>query len=123
MPRQQCTSETKTGKQCRAPAVADGLCLSHHPDYRDRLRLGQSRGGAARSNANRAARLLPDDLKGVGAMLLQAMRDVRDGSLDPKQASALASLANAYRGVFEVGTLDAKLADIDERLKAAESQS
>lgn len=123
MPRQQCTAKTKAGLPCRAPAVADGLCLSHHhdPAMRAKMRLGQSRGGAARSNANRSARMLPDDLKDVGQMLLQAMRDVRDGSLDPKIAGALAALSNSYRAIYETGTLAAKLDSIDERLKQAES--
>lgn len=122
MPRQQCTATTKTGVRCRAPVTADGLCLSHHPDMRDKMRLGQSRGGSARSNANRAARALPADLKGVGEMLLQAMRDVRDDKLAPNKAQALAALANSYRSVYETGAVAVKLDEIDARLKAAETE-
>ena len=85
------------------------------------MRLGQAMGGSARSNANRASKALPDDLRDVGRMLLDAMQDVRDGKLDPRTASALASLSNAYRGIFETGTLDAKLAAINARLAAAET--
>lgn len=122
MAHRTCTATTKAGMPCRAPATsADGrLCLVHDPDRRDQLKIAQAQGGSARSNANRASRRLPDDLKDVGAMLLTAMRDVRDGKLDPRTASALASLSNAYRGIFETGTLDQKLADIDSRLAAAE---
>lgn len=125
MPHRICTATTKKGLPCRGPATsADGLrCLAHDPERSDQMKIAQAQGGSARSNANRAAKSLPDDLKDVAQMLLAAMRDVRDGKLDPKVASALASLSNAYRGIFEVGQVDAKLAEIDARLAAAEEAS
>jgi len=122
MTRRICTATTKAGNPCQAPATSpDGLCLAHDPARSELMRLGQAMGGSARSNANRASKALPDDLRDVGRMLLDAMQDVRDGKLDPRTASALASLSNAYRGIFETGTLDAKLAAINARLAAAET--
>lgn len=121
MDDQHCQATTKDGKPCSA-RVRTGrpYCAWHDPEIVAERAEWTRKGGEGRSNANRAAKALPDDLKDVGQMLLTAMRDVRDGKLDPKVASALASLSNAYRGIFEVGQVDAKLSEIDARLAAAE---
>jgi hypothetical protein len=120
--RATCQSTKRNGDPCGATAVlSSGFCTAHDPAYREQRAAQSAKGGRHKSNAERAAKSLPEDLKDVGAMLLQAMHDVRDGRLDTKIASSLASLANAYRGIFEVGTIDAKLAEIEARLAAAES--
>lgn len=119
--RPTCKSTKRNGDPCRATALLpSGYCLSHDPTYREQKSANSAKGGRHKSNRERAARNLPDDLRGVGERLLNAMQDLIDGKLDPKTATALASLANAYRGVFETGTLSAKLDSIDERLQAAE---
>jgi hypothetical protein len=56
----------KTGRPCSAPSItADGLYVALALEHRDRLMLGQSCGGSARSNANCAAKALSDDSKNV----------------------------------------------------------
>jgi hypothetical protein len=119
--RATCRATKRNGDPCRSTAVlASGFCTAHDEAYRESRSEQSAKGGRHKSNRERAARNLPDDLRGVGERLLNAMQDLIDGKLDPKKATALASLANAYRGVFETGTLSAKLDAIDERLQAAE---
>lgn len=79
-------------------------------------RLAQAGGYGKRTEA-RARKAMPADLRDVGDLLLEAMRDVRAGSLTPATAHALAALSRAYVGVHEVAATDARLSQIEEMLK------
>jgi hypothetical protein len=49
-----------------------------------------------------------------------ARRTIHRGDVKPQVGTALASVAGAIVKVHEIGELQVKLQDIDERLKAAE---
>ena len=111
-----CRATKRNGDPCRSTAVlASRFCTAHDEAYREARSEQSAKGRRHKPNCERAARNLPDDLRGVGERLLYAMQDLIDGKLDPKTATALASLANAHQGVFEIGTLSAKLDAIAER--------
>ncbi len=97
--QERCKATTQAGDPCRSFAItADGFCVSHDPAYRSRKHEGSRRGGEAKANAKRAAKLWAatgnavnqDDLP---AMLRAAILDVRVGRLEPSVASAIATLA------------------------------
>lgn len=123
MAQPRCTATTKAGQPCRMPAIADGLCLNHHPAYRDRIKQARIRGGTGSSRANRAAKNLPSDLQWLIRRLEIVFDEVHRGDLKPAAGSTLASLAGAICKVYEIGELQAKLADIEKRLAEAESKA
>lgn len=88
---------------------------------RDRVKAGQSLGGRHKATRSRVARNLPDDMRALGAKLLDAFDAVYAGKMDGKTAAALSSLATAYVRVWEAGVTATTLRDVDAMLKAFES--
>lgn len=120
--RKQCQAITRKGTKCAATAVLEsGFCTAHDPAYREQRAAQSALGGRRKSNKERAARNLPDDMRALGAKLLDAFDRVYRGEMDGKQAAALSTLATAYVRVWEAGRVSATLQDIDQMLKAFES--
>lgn len=99
-----CTTQTTRGKPCSAPAWRDGLCRWHHPALDAERAEWRERGGRNRSNAVRAAKRLPAELRDVKAALLRALHDVESGQLEPARASAMARLAAVLLAVDQRGS-------------------
>lgn len=59
---------------------------------------------------------MPEDLRGVGDMLLRAMRDVEAGDLKPEQANSLANLARSYVTIYDAGAAESRLARIEDAI-------
>lgn len=117
-----CTATTKSGQPCRAPAVtAAGLCVSHAPEMRARVKEGQAKGGRRKATRERLSRAMPRDMAWLAERLSDAFDAVSTGRMEPKVGTALASIAGALVKTHEVGVLTAKLEEIDRRLKQAES--
>ena len=57
----------------------------------------------------RVTRLVPKDMRGVLHTLLVAFEETYSGELEPKRASALASLAGAAVRIYEVAELEQRL--------------
>jgi hypothetical protein len=53
--------------------------------------------------------------------LLDALDEVHAGTLDPKQASAMASLAGAITRAYGVGVLEARLQALEDQREGARS--
>ena len=115
----QCTATTKSGARCKGVALSDeSLCFVHAPSMQARRDESRRRGGQAKSNAARAAKMwaatgreiAPDDLP---AMLRAAILDVRVGTIEPSVATAIATLAKASVAI----TTDI---DLERRIEALE---
>ena len=106
---QRCTSDRRDGAPCTAQAGASGYCIGHAPGAQDARR----KGGHAKSRAERAGKLLPDRLQPLVSLLEDALGEVHRGELDPRAASAMASLAGALVRAMTVG-------ELEERLRALE---
>ena len=111
-----CRAKTKSGKACRAPAGAEGLCFFHaHPD---RARsLGQI-GGRKNRRAPVIDLQVPDnmtatDLRNVTA---RAIRSLLSGELGTREASALAQLCNSFYRVLPTADLEARLVRLEQQL-------
>ncbi len=109
----QCQAETKGGQRCRGAARASGFCFAHDPDLQQARRDGAARGGQNKRTEARITRLVPVTLKPVLERLMGAVDEVYDGTLEPKQATAMASLAGAISRLYET-------AEIEQRLEALE---
>lgn len=104
------------GSGCQSRIVMpSGYCHVHDPERRATLRDVSAKGGRGKSRSARAGKLVPAVLRPVLDQLLEAMPAIADGSLDPRQASAMASVAGAITRVYQAGTLE-------ERLQALEAQ-
>jgi hypothetical protein len=111
-----CKAKTITGKACRAPAGAEGLCFFHaHPD---RARsLGQI-GGRKNRRTSMLDLQVPDnmtatDLRNVTA---GAIRSLLSGELGTREATALAQLCNSLYRALPGADLEARLAKLEQQL-------
>jgi len=108
---QRCTSTRRDGEPCTAKAGALGFCIGHAPGAQEARR----KGGHGKSRAKRAAKLLPTRLQPVVSLLEDALGEVHRGELDPRAASAMASLAGALVRIITAG-------ELEERLRALEAR-
>ena len=107
---QHCVSDRRDGAPCTAQAGASGYCIGHDPGAVEARR----KGGHATSRAERAGKLLPARLQPVISLLENALGEVHRGELDPRAASAMASLAGALVRTITAG-------ELEERLRALEA--
>ncbi len=110
-----CTATRKDGSPCTVRALASGYCTFHDPALRETTREARRAGGRNSSNAARAAKRIPRDLGDLSRRLFEALDEVHRGDLDPKRATAMASLAGAAIRVHEVAELELRLAALEER--------
>ena len=108
---ERCTSIRRDGSPCMARAGPSGYCIGHVPGAEDARR----KGGHAKSRAERAAKLLPARLKPMVSLLEDALGEVHRGELDPRAASAMASLAGALVRAITAGELEERLRALEDR--------
>ena len=108
---QHCVSTRRDGAPCTAKAGASGYCIGHDPGAQDARR----KGGHAQSRAERAAKLLPARLQPMVSLLEDALGEVHRGELDPRAASAMASLAGALVRAMTAGELEERLRALEDR--------
>lgn len=106
----RCPAIKKNGQPCKAKAGTSGFCIAHDPQAKEWRR----KGGLASSRSRRAEKLLPARLRPVVDLLDQALREVHSGALDPRVATAMASLAGALIKAVTTG-------EIEERVRNLES--
>lgn len=107
--RAPCHGTRRDGTPCRGTAMRDGYCFSHHPDAVETLAAARRRGGQNRSNAARLRGLVPPRLVPIFDRLEATLTGVLDGSLDPRQATAAASVARALVAVLQAGELESRV--------------
>lgn len=117
MNEQRCAAINKDGSPCRAKVRPERpYCWQHDDELADRRAQWRSNGGKGRSNAARARAALPEDLRDVGDWLLQAMADVRAGTMEPAQGNTLANLARSFVLLHEAGAAESRLSRIEEAI-------
>jgi hypothetical protein len=101
--------------------MASGFCPAHDPDRTEVNRAARARGGKGRARLARAERLVPTTLRPLLDSLLAAVEETRQGTLDPRTASAMAALAGAICRVYSAGVVEQQLADLQHQLDALKS--
>ena len=116
----RCTATRKDGQPCTAP-VLDGstYCFAHSPERAEEREQARRKGGASTASSARLRGLVPPRLLSVYDTLESALQEVHDGSLDPKQASAMAAIARAMVATLTSGELEQRLRDMEARLNGA----
>ena len=108
-----CQSTRRDGTPCRATPTASGMCFAHDSALQERTANGRRSGGFNKSNARRAAKTLPADMRALAAQLMQGISECHTGELDPKRLSAMGTAAGAVVRIHEV-------AETEQRIQALE---
>ncbi len=102
-----CSAPTKTGKPCRGRPAESGYCFAHDPATKDKREAARVKGGENSSHAARLEKLLPSRLRPTFDRLETAIKEVHEGRLDPRRATAMASVAGAMVKIIKAGEEEA----------------
>lgn len=117
---EKCQARTKEGAPCSMRAAnGTGFCVFHDPGRSTQRKDWQRRGGHGSRKSVRAAKRMPEDMRGVSETILRAISDVESGELTPAQASAIATLSRAYSDIWQASELVLRLEELES--KAANS--
>lgn len=119
----QCQAITKGGTRCRGQARASGFCFSHDPALREARHTGAAMGGRNRSTEARVSRLVPSHLRPSVEKVLAAIDEVHNGTLEPRQGTAMASLLSAAGRAYEVAVLEQRLEALEQRVAHGQQPS
>lgn len=109
-----CQATRADGQPCTVRALESGWCFAHDPGLHDKRRAAYAQGGRNRATMARVQRMMPATLRPVLDRLIAALEEAHDGSLDSRQASAMASLASAIGRLYEVAQLEERLQKLEE---------
>ena len=109
--RQRCIAVRKDGQPCTAFALQGGRCVGHRPA----AQAARRKGGLASARSARLGKLVPPRLLGVYDALEDALGEVHGGELDPRAATAMASLAGAMVRVLTAGELEERVRQLENR--------
>jgi hypothetical protein len=111
-----CTATRRNGSPCAAQALpGKPHCFAHDPSLAAKRQAAYTAGGRGKSNVSRAHKRLPADLKDVLAQLLTALDEVHRGDLDPRQATAMSSLAGSIARIYEGAELEARISALENK--------
>ncbi len=108
----RCMGTSKTGARCTGPATSTGYCIAHDPRRHEWNIIG----GQHSRKGERLAKLLPSSMRPIIDLLNKAAQEVYDGRLDPRQATALASLASALVRVYTVGEMEDRMRQVEAKV-------
>ena len=126
-PPPPCRATRADGQPCTARALESGYCFAHDDGLREKRHAARMQGGRNKATTARVQRLMPSTLRPVLDHLYTALEEVHEGTLEPRQAAAMAGLAGAIAKLHEVADLDARLEALTsvlepERAKALASR-
>ncbi len=115
----KCNAFTKAGRPCKGRLLPGRpYCMSHDPEHADQRAEGQRKGGEARANARRAAKVwttLGEQMTAeqLPAILRACMFSVKSGAMEPAQATAIANLAKTSVAITNEIELEARIAALE----------
>jgi hypothetical protein len=112
--RPLCKSARIDGQPCRAPAIKGGFCFSHSPELAEKAKEARVAGGRNKAKAIRLRKLVPPRLLPVFDKLENALDEVHRGNLEPRVATAMASLAAAMVRVLTAGEIEDRVRRLEE---------
>lgn len=114
----QCSATRRDGSPCRAQALPGrAYCWSHDPDQAARREAARRAGGRNRAGVIRMRKSATPALASLCNQLEGALTDTLEGAIEPRVASAAASLAGVLVRAYQVGEIETRLADLERRLK------
>lgn len=121
--RIQCSATTHAGTRCPNRVMPGKTqCFTHDPDTIERRRYGSREGGKGKSNERRAYKKIPSDIRSTLTVLFDTLEGVRNGSIAPAQAQAIASLSRAIVSAWEAGSVEAKLRELEAKFEGRDGK-
>jgi hypothetical protein len=111
-----CRGTRRDGLPCTVKALQSGFCFAHDPGLAAKRQAAYASGGTNKGTAQRLNKLMPASLKPVLATLLQALDETHSGELEPKQASAMASVASAIGRLYGLAEMEQRLSDLERKV-------
>ncbi len=108
-----CRATRTNGNPCKATATASGLCCFHDPELQKPMADARRKGGANRSNARRAAKHIPADMKALASQLMEAITECYHGELEPRRLTAMGAAAGAIVRIHEVAEMEQRLEELE----------
>lgn len=120
----RCGAKRKDGSRCAARVMGAGEhCFAHDPRRAAARDQARRKGGANSATAARAEKLVPAVLRPVLFTLLQTLQGAKAGTIEPRQATAIGSVARAIVAVYQVGTLEERLQALEAAQAAQEGSA
>ena len=116
-----CPASRRDGQPCQGAANKSGFCMAHDPALAERRREAARLGGKGKARAARLGKLVPPRLMAVYDTLELALGQVYRGEIDPRVATAMASLAGAMVKVLTSGELEQRVRLLEDRQAQASS--
>jgi hypothetical protein len=114
----RCIARTKAGTRCGNRAIgSDGKCFAHSDAFAEQRRQGRIEGGQNKATEKRIQKRIPEDIRGTLDTLFRTLQGLEDGTVEPARASAIASVSRAIVSTWEVGVLEAKVREMEQRLQ------
>ncbi len=114
----KCSAIARSGSRCNSPVLpGSDFCFVHDPAAADRRREASKKGGFARSNKARAAKLLPEAMapEELAGWLSLLFTQVVDGRTEPRIGTAAATIARVMIDVRQATELEARLSELEAR--------
>ena len=108
-----CQATRRDGEPCSAKATNGDYCVGHAPHLEAKRQEARREGGRNKATSRRLEKLGPGRLSPVAALLETAIKEVHDGDLDPKKASAMATLAGALSRIVSAGEVEERLRELE----------
>ena len=106
----RCAAPRKDGQPCTVTTLlADGHCFAHSDLTAEARADARRTGGRNSAKIVRLRRAVPPRLMPIFDRLETALAEIHAGSLDPKLAQAMASLARALVAVLTAGELEERV--------------
>ncbi len=116
----RCAGTRRDGTPCTAAVMGTGdFCYAHDDTRATERDQARRKGGTNSATRARLDRLLPATLRPMIGSLLEALDEVHAGTLDPRQASAMASLAGAITKAYGVGVLEERVQALEDQREGA----
>lgn len=117
---ERCRARTAKGEPCSlGTSGGTDYCFVHDPGRATQRKEWQRRGGRGTRKTTRAAKRIPDDMRGISETILRAIGDVESGVLTPAQAGAIATLSRAYTDIWQASELVLRLEELEAKATAA----
>lgn len=113
-----CKAKTAAGSPCEAqPVRDDGYCFWHSPEVAEERTEARRRGGAHRSNKQRARKQIPPAMtaEGLAGWLSLLFTNVMTGRIEPKIGTACATIARTLHEVKHATELELRIEELEQK--------
>jgi hypothetical protein len=120
-----CLAVAKSGSRCRRPPLpGKAHCLMHDPESAELRREASRKGGYARSNAARAAKMLPPALTNDDLLVrLSVVIDKAEkGEIEPGVVNCISGAARTMAELRKATDLERRLDELEAKVGAERSQ-